>query len=118
MAVSTKTLHILGEKKPIAFRTNQNLLEVLNANKLSINQACGANGSCTTCRVIVHSGSSNLTPRSEIESERAAERQFSDSERLACQTFLLGDGANGGVVAAIAEGCSALDIVIEIPQFT
>ena len=99
MSVSTKTLHIVGETNPIAFRTNENLLDVLNANKVSINQACGANGSCTTCRVIVVRGLENLSPRTEIESERAAERQFSDNERLACQTCLLDT------------------VEIEIPQF-
>ena len=89
MSVSRKTLHIVGETNSIAFRTNENLLDILNANKISINQACGANGSCTTCRIIVLEGLENLTTRTEIELERANERQFSDNERLACQVNLL-----------------------------
>ena len=99
MSVSTKTLHIVGETNSIAFRTNENLLDVLNANKVSINQACGANGSCTTCRVIILQGLENLTARTEIESERASERQFLDNERLACQVNLLDS------------------VTIQIPQF-
>lgn len=99
MSVSTKTLHIVGETNSIAFRTNENLLDVLNANKVSINQACGANGSCTTCRVIIVQGLENLTPRTEIETERATERQFLENERLACQTDLLDS------------------VTIQIPQF-
>ncbi len=99
MSVSTKTLHIVGETKAIAFKVNDNLLQVLNAAKVSINQACGANGSCTSCRVIVIGDKNCLTPRTEIESERAAERQFEDNERLACQAFLLDS------------------VLIEIPQF-
>lgn len=89
MAVSTKTLHIVGETNSIAFRTNENLLDVLNANEVSINQACGANGSCTTCRVIVLEGLENLAARTEIEVERASEREFLNNERLACQVNLL-----------------------------
>ena len=99
MSVSTKTLHIVGEIKAITFKANDNLLEVLNASKVSINQACGANGSCTSCRIIVIGDKSCLTPRTEIETERALERQFEENERLACQAFLLES------------------VTIEIPQF-
>ena len=89
MSVSTKTLHIVGETKAIPFKVNENLLEVLNAAKVSINQSCGANGSCTTCRIIVIGDKNCLTPRTDIEIERATERQFNENERLACQAFLL-----------------------------
>ena len=89
MSVSTKTLHIVGETKAIPFKVNENLLEVLNAAKVSINQSCGANGSCTTCRIIVIGDKNCLTPRTDIEIERATERQFDEYERLACQVFLL-----------------------------
>ena len=99
MPVSTKTLHIVGETKTFFFEPNTNLLTLLNANRVSINQACGANGSCTTCRVIVRNGLDKLSVRSEIETERADERQFSENERLACQTQLYDS------------------VTIEIPQF-
>ncbi len=91
MAVSTKTLQIVRENKSISFKPKQNLLELLNANKISINQACGASGSCTTCRVTVIGEKKSFSERTEIETERAHERQYGDDERLACQTFLLDD---------------------------
>ena len=89
MSVSTKTLQILPQKRTIFFVPGENLLDVLNANNFSINQSCGASGSCTTCRIVLLSSPTSVGPRSEIESERATERGFLDNERLACQTILL-----------------------------
>lgn len=89
MLVSTKTLTVLGQLKTISFKPNENLLDILNANKISINQSCGGNGSCTTCRVIIHSPAAYFTKRTEIELERAFERDFTENERLACQTEII-----------------------------
>lgn len=88
MRDSIKTLQIKGLFSPIEFEEGDNLLATLNANKVSISQSCDGSGSCTTCRVLVLSGLSNCSERTEIESERAVERGFADNERLACQTFL------------------------------
>ncbi len=88
MPVSRKTLQISSLFSPLEFSRGDNLLEILNANKVSISQSCDGNGSCTTCRVFVITGIENCTPRTEIEMERALERYFSENERLACQTFL------------------------------
>ncbi|MFN3455277.1 MAG: 2Fe-2S iron-sulfur cluster-binding protein [Pseudobdellovibrio sp.] len=63
----------------------QNLLELLNAHKIGINQSCGGFGTCTTCRVIVKKNLDQLHVRNELETERAEERGFTKDERLACQ---------------------------------
>ena len=89
MADSTKTLKIHGQNAIILFKANENLLDILNDNEISINQSCGANGSCTTCRVFTHSDKDCFSVRSDIEIERAEERSFAENERLACQTYLL-----------------------------
>ena len=89
MLVSTKTLTILGYLKSISFKANENLLDILNANNISINQSCGGNGSCTTCRIITHSDGKLFSQKNELETELAAERGFLSNERLACQTQLL-----------------------------
>ncbi len=86
MSDSTKTLQILGNSKKIYFSQPQNLLELLNANNISISQSCGANGTCTTCRFFIRENPTAFSTRSEIESERAEERNFLVQERLACQT--------------------------------
>ncbi len=86
MADSTKTLTILRKDYALAFKDSVNLLDFLNANKVSINQSCGGNGTCTTCRFFVLEGAENLSPPSELEVERSTERNFLSNERLACQT--------------------------------
>lgn len=89
MSDTTKTLHIKNFFSPIKFNAGDNLLDVLNANNASISQSCDGNGSCTTCRVFILQGLENCSARTEIEAERATERNFSANERLACQTYLM-----------------------------
>jgi ferredoxin, 2Fe-2S len=91
VTVSRKTLHILPNNISIALSADENLLDTLNANKVSISQSCGGNGTCTTCRVFILHGKENCSPRTELEAERADERNFADNERLACQTEVFGD---------------------------
>lgn len=97
MQDSTKTLQIKGFFSPLQFNVGDNLLDTLNAGKASISQSCEGHGSCTTCRVFILKGLENCSPRTEIEAERASERNFADNERLACQTYL-----NGSVEIEIA----------------
>lgn len=92
MDVSTKTLLIFEDNsteslpvKTVKFHGTINVLELLNEHKVSINQSCGGNGSCTTCRVMVRGDFRQLMARTEIESDRAQERRFCANERLACQ---------------------------------
>lgn len=88
--VSTKTLQIKNISAQFEFKAGENLLDLLNANKVSIGQSCGGFGSCTTCRVVVTSGLQACASRTEIEKERADERGFAENERLACQVELIG----------------------------
>jgi ferredoxin len=91
VTVSTKTLLILPNNISVQFNAGENLLDTLNANKVSISQSCGGNGTCTTCRVFVLQGIENCSSRTELEMERAQERGFAEGERLSCQTELKGD---------------------------
>lgn len=77
--------------REISLPQKGNLLEILNAHKISISQSCGGFASCTTCRILVTKGQDILGPRTEIEQERANERGFQQNERLACQTEILND---------------------------
>lgn len=92
VGVSTKTLTVLkyndaklGVVAEIELRQTENLLELLNANKIGISQSCGGFASCTTCRIIVTKGVDSLPARDDLEAELAKERNFSNEERLACQ---------------------------------
>lgn len=91
MSVTTKTLQIQNISSPLQFNEGEILIDTLNANKVSISQSCGSNGSCTTCRVLILNGVENCSERTEIESERAKERNFAPNERLACQTIIYGN---------------------------
>ncbi len=55
------------------------------AKNIPLNHTCGGNGTCGTCLIHVLKGLENLEPRNEIEAEMAADRGFTESERLACQ---------------------------------
>lgn len=92
MDVSTKTLSVfsyndeeLEKISEINFIESENLLNLLNAHKISINQSCGGFGTCTTCRVVILKNNERLHDRNELELERAQERRFKINERLACQ---------------------------------
>jgi len=91
VTVSRKTLQVFVNSLSLQCNANDNLLNILNANNLSISQSCGGNATCTTCRVLVLKGLENCSPRIGIEAERAAEVGFAENERLACQTDVFGD---------------------------
>ena len=91
MSVTTKTLQIRNLFSAIKFKAGANLLSTLNASKVSISQSCDGNGTCTTCRVFILNGLGDCSSRTEVEIERALERNFAKNERLACQTIINGD---------------------------
>lgn len=93
--LSTKTLTVLKYNdaklefvSEIKFKQTENLLDLLNAHKISISQSCGGFASCTTCRIFVTKGLKFLNPREGVEADRARERNFTEQERLACQVEL------------------------------
>lgn len=88
MVDSTKTLTIFKIFSKLEFSTPTNVLDFLNANSISINQSCGGNGACTTCRIFVRKGLEAFSERTELELERAEERDFLINERLACQCII------------------------------
>ena len=96
MIDSTKTLdvHILSDKnhieiQSIDFNAPILVLDLLNANNVGISQSCGGNGTCTTCRFFVIQNSNAFSKRSDLEKERAEERNFLAQERLSCQTEIV-----------------------------
>ncbi len=94
MADSTKTVPVdiitNGLTSRIFVAPEANLLDSLIFNRIPIAHSCGGHGICTTCRVLCRSGLEQISPRTEIEAERAEERRFKASERLACQCEIIG----------------------------
>ena len=52
--------------------------------------ACGGNGKCSTCRVLIKEGIENLTPYTEKEKLLRERLRIPENVRLACQTFVIG----------------------------
>jgi adenylate cyclase len=61
------------------------VLEVLRAHRVPHSSVCGGRGRCTTCRVRVVEGFSQLPLPEEVEAEALVRIQASESTRLACQ---------------------------------
>lgn len=93
MAVSRKTLTLtetLFQSEvmlDIDVKTSNSvtILDILNANKISINQSCGGSGTCGTCRIIVFQKSDFISPKSAYEIEVSQELNLLKDQRLSCQ---------------------------------
>jgi adenylate cyclase len=70
---------------------NSSLLEISLRNNIHHYHACGGRAKCSTCRVLVVSGLSNITPRTGEELELSRNKGLPDHVRLACQTHVTGD---------------------------
>ncbi|PTX43511.1 class 3 adenylate cyclase [Christiangramia gaetbulicola] len=67
------------------------ILDCSISNQIPHLHECGGNGRCSTCRIRVIQGSSNLTPRTLKEQQMAEFRRWDPSIRLACQCYVKGD---------------------------
>lgn len=67
-------------------RPNESILEASLRTKVPVSSSCGGFGTCGACRVLIEEGAEKLNTRSDLELEMAADRDFEDNERLACQT--------------------------------
>lgn len=76
---------VLPETAVLQANGLETLLESLNRAGVAINQSCGGNGTCGTCRVKILSSERPLLPRNEIERQLAQDRDFDPAERLSCQ---------------------------------
>lgn len=82
---------IEGENISVKTDSNTTILESsVKAGNEHVH-ACGGNGKCSTCRVLVTEGLENLNPRNSAEQEMADFKGFSNNIRLACQTTGTGD---------------------------
>ncbi len=66
------------------------LLEIARAAGVPHASACGGNGRCSTCRVMILEHPENCEPRNAVETRLARAKGFDDNIRLACQTLITG----------------------------
>ena len=69
----------------------QTLLDVSIRHRIPHLHQCGGHGRCTTCRVQILDGLSNVSPLGEVEQKVASRRGWDEFTRLACQTCVEGD---------------------------
>ncbi len=69
----------------------QTLLDVSIRHRIPHLYQCGGRGRCTTCRVQILDGLSNVSPLGEVEQRVASRRGWDEFTRLACQTRVEGD---------------------------
>ena len=69
----------------------QILLDLSIRHRIPHLHQCGGYGRCTTCRVQILDGLSNVSPLGEVEQKVAFRRGWDECTRLACQTRVEGD---------------------------
>jgi 2Fe-2S ferredoxin len=80
------------------------ILDVLLANGIDLEHACGGNCACTTCHVIVKQGSERLSPSDDSEDDLLDKAPgLTPTSRLGCQ--------------AVVQDADA-EIVVVVPRYT
>lgn len=69
--------------------TTKSVLALVQQNFIDWMHACGGKGKCTTCKMVVLSGSEGLSAPSAFEEKMRRLKKLAESERLACQTQVI-----------------------------
>lgn len=84
-------IHFLEDKIVKEEDLSLSILQIALKNEIPHVHACGGNGRCSTCRVIILSNPGNVEPRNQVESKLATIKGLEANIRLACQTRVKGD---------------------------
>jgi adenylate cyclase len=76
----------------IQIQQGQSLLEASLSAGIPHFHVCGGNARCSTCRVLVLAGKESLTIPNEKENSLKDQMHFPAEVRLACQTYVKGNG--------------------------
>jgi adenylate cyclase len=79
-------------EKVVPVEAGQTVLQASLAAGIPHYHACGGKGQCTTCRILVLEGQEQLTPPTTSERAIRNVKKFPDNVRLACQTYITGEG--------------------------
>jgi len=95
-----RTIHFQPLGRKIETKKGKTLLQLATLAGLTIESICGSEGKCGKCRVIVQSGSANVSPLNSNEEKILDKKERASGTRLACQAHVVRDGP----------------IVVEVPQ--
>jgi adenylate cyclase len=84
-------IEFLGEKK-ILIEENETILRASLNSGIPHFHICGGNAKCSTCRIVVVGGAGSLTLPNEKEKLLNSQMNFPPNVRLACQTYVIGQG--------------------------
>jgi 2Fe-2S ferredoxin len=70
---------------------NTNLMKALLQQGIPVASSCGGEGICGKCRLLIVDGESHLSKKSETEQFLCQTLSLKPTERISCQTFVLGD---------------------------
>lgn len=85
------TIRIQPNTRTIAAEDGTTILQAALAAGEPFAHACGGQGRCSTCRVMISKGVDHCAPRTEAENSIGVSLGFPPDIRLACQTVVLGD---------------------------
>ena len=68
-----------------------NLMEAIRSAGRPLGSACGGEGICSRCRVIILDGGENLSPPGALEQRVAAMQRLAADERVSCLATVQGD---------------------------
>jgi ferredoxin len=80
------TIHFLPSEQSIDVEAEgMTLLEATREAGLAIASACGENGTCARCGLLILEGAENLEPESEREARIKERNRIDPEQRLACR---------------------------------
>jgi adenylate cyclase len=82
-------VEFIGDRS-IKVNQGQSILNASLSAGIPHYHACGGNGKCSTCRVLIKEGMQNLSPYTEKEKLLRERMRIPQNVRLACQTFVIG----------------------------
>ena len=84
-------IDFLPDNKVFQVESGESILQTAARNGIPHVNACGGEGKCTTCRLLILDGIENCSPETEKEISLKAKAHTTDEFRLACQTTITGD---------------------------
>ena len=84
-------IDFLPDNKIFETEQGETILQTAARNGIPHVNACGGEGKCTTCRLLILEGIENCSPETETELSLKNKAHTTEEFRLACQTSVTGD---------------------------
>ena len=85
------SIDFLPDNKKFDAHEGETILQTASRNGIPHVNACGGEGKCTTCRLLILEGIENCSPETEKEISLKEKARTTEEFRLACQTTISGD---------------------------